>query len=143
MKKEFSIDTLDLLETAAAGCLKDFSAHSIFLLSGNLGAGKTTLVQAFCRQLEVTDEVLSPTYTIINEYRRSNGGTVYHADLYRLNSMEEALETGIEDYLYTGEPCFIEWPDLIRPALPPKFVTLDLTLEPATGKRTLTATSHG
>ena len=88
----------------------------VFLLRGNLGAGKTTMVKAFCEKLGYAGHVNSPTFSIINQYE-ANGEPVYHMDLYRLESPEEAFEIGIEDYLHSGHYCFIEWPDIIVPYL--------------------------
>lgn len=91
--------------------------HTIFCLSGELGAGKTTLMKAFGKVLEISDSVVSPTYSIINEYI-SDKGSVFHMDLYRLNSVEEAFDIGIEDYLYRGDYIFIEWADIIENIIP-------------------------
>lgn len=142
MKREYSISSLDELSKVAARIWKDLGEYRVFLLSGGLGAGKTTLVQAICDHLGVVEEVLSPTYTIINEYRDGRDQPVYHADLYRLQSLEEALETGIEDYLFSGHPCFVEWPDLIVPLMPAKFVKLAIDRAPS-GGRNVIAEIHG
>lgn len=124
MQKEFVLPSLDKIDTVAAEILDTFNGYKVFLLEGDLGAGKTTLTQAFCKYLKVNDDVVSPTYTIINEYLTSTNEFVYHADLYRLNSLHEAVETGIEDYLYSKRYCFIEWPQIISEILPFKFVKL-------------------
>ncbi len=120
------LTSLDKIDAIAADILDSFQDYKVFLLQGDLGAGKTTLTQAFCKYLNVEDEVVSPTYTIINEYLTSSGKPVYHADLYRLNSLQEAIETGIEDYLFSNCYCFIEWPKIISDILPFKFVKLDI-----------------
>ena len=77
--------------------------------------------------LGVIDDVVSPTYTLINEYHTISGKNVYHADLYRINSLEEAVQTGIEEYVFSEQYCFIEWPAIIAPVLPSNFVKLDIT----------------
>lgn len=89
------------------------SAHGdkkVWALEGGMGAGKTTLVHALCNILGVKDVVSSPTFPVINEYRAGDGQTVYHIDLYRLKDEEEAINTGVEDCLYSGQRCFVEWP---------------------------------
>jgi tRNA threonylcarbamoyladenosine biosynthesis protein TsaE len=136
------MDSLEDLLAVARGIWTDLGKHRVFLLSGGLGAGKTTLVQAICEHLGVVEEVVSPTYTIINEYRDGNGEPVYHADLYRLNSLQEAYETGIEDCLFSSYPCFVEWPELIDPILPSKFVKLAIERTPS-GGRNVIAEIHG
>ena len=85
------------------------------LLDGELGTGKTMLVKALCRELGCADEVTSPTFSLVNEYRSGEGIPVYHIDLYRLNNLEEVLQIGIEEYLFSDAWCFIEWPALIEP----------------------------
>ena len=98
---------------AVARALLD-TGKRILLLEGELGAGKTTLVIALCRALGSPDEVSSPTFSLINEYRDASDQPVFHIDLYRLSTQEEALRIGIEEYLYSGAWCFIEWPGLIE-----------------------------
>lgn len=88
--------------------------RKIILMQGELGAGKTALVKALCNALGSPDEVTSPTFTLVNEYRDRDDVAIFHIDLYRLESIEDALQIGIEDYLNSGTWCFIEWPELIR-----------------------------
>ena len=92
-----------------------------FVFYGNLGAGKTTLIKALCKQKNITQDIISsPTYSIVNEYLANNKykEAIYHIDLYRLQDIEEALDLGIEEYLYDENAyCFIEWPQLIEPLL--------------------------
>ena len=93
----------------------------VILLIGSMGAGKTTLIKALCKVLQVEDEVSSPTYSLVNEYETEAGETIYHFDLYRLNSPEEALDFGVEEYLESGNICLIEWPEKIVDFLPERF----------------------
>ncbi len=90
----------------------------VIAFSGDLGAGKTTLIKNICNLLHVKDEVNSPTFSIVNEYRTENNVTVYHFDFYRLKEEEEALDMGCEDYFYSGNLCLIEWPSKIESLLP-------------------------
>lgn len=87
--------------------------EKIVFLYGDLGAGKTTFVKSLVRRLGSVDEASSPTYSLVNEYDVT-GGKLYHIDLYRLNDEQEALEIGIEDYLYSGHYCMVEWPQVIE-----------------------------
>ncbi len=110
-------------------------------LYGDLGAGKTTLVQAFCRYLGVEDSPVSPTFSLINEYgyRDAEGrlALVHHLDLYRLNTLQEAFDIGIEDILYDPWYCFIEWPQLVEPILPEDTVKIQLDILSETARRLL------
>jgi len=90
--------------------------HNILLLKGNLGAGKTTFTQFLLKKLESSDEVNSPTYSIVNEYNTPKG-KVYHFDLYRLKNIEEVYDIGIEEYLDNAFLCIIEWPEVYEEEL--------------------------
>jgi tRNA threonylcarbamoyladenosine biosynthesis protein TsaE len=105
----------------------------IWLLSGQMGAGKTTFTRILCDFLGTEDHVSSPTYSIVNEYLLSSGDTLYHFDLYRLNSLREAQDIGIEEYLDSGAWCIIEWPGLIDSLVPDEYVEIELT-QTATGR---------
>jgi tRNA threonylcarbamoyladenosine biosynthesis protein TsaE len=90
----------------------------ICTLSGDLGAGKTTLLKAICKELGVIDEVNSPTYSIVNEYKTQGNETIYHFDLYRIKSEIELYDLGFEEYLNSKSKCFIEWPKIAKEFLP-------------------------
>lgn len=106
------ISQLEDIPSAAKQILGIIGSCRIVLLKGNLGAGKTTLTQQIVATLGHTGSTSSPTYSLVNEYE-GDDGPIYHMDLYRLNDLDEAYDIGIEDYLYSGNYCFIEWPELI------------------------------
>lgn len=97
----------------------------VFAFHGQMGAGKTTFISALCRARGTTDHVGSPTFSLINEYRYKEANTdksIFHIDLYRLKDEEEALNAGVEDCLYSGNICFVEWPEKAPHLLPPDSV---------------------
>jgi tRNA threonylcarbamoyladenosine biosynthesis protein TsaE len=104
----------------------------IFFLEGELGAGKTTFVKKFCEEKNIKDLVSSPTFSLVNEYLGTDihgkPFRVFHLDLYRLKNTEEALEMGIEEYLYSGDYCFIEWPGIIESISPKDVVRIQIQL---------------
>lgn len=106
------IAQLDEIESVIPSIFAALANHKTILFQGEMGAGKTTLIKSLCESLGVEDEVSSPTYALVNEYE-SPSGIIYHFDLFRLKSIEEALDLGIEDYLNSGSLCLIEWPELI------------------------------
>ena len=106
---EYSLD--DLKETAQT-LLKYVSKYPILLFQGEVGAGKTTLVKALCKEMGVLENVSSPTYTTVNEYKSYSGEIIYHFDLYRLKSQTEAEDIGLSEYLESGHRCIVEWPEM-------------------------------
>lgn len=116
---------LDNLHETAKMLLEFSDECRVWLLHGEMGTGKTTLIKAICDQLGVEDNVTSPTFSIINEYQSSTE-PVFHFDFYRVKSLEEALQAGVEDYFYSGHYCFIEWPEIISPILPDQYFNLSI-----------------
>jgi len=112
-----TVNNLREVDLAAKQILSNFPDDRIFLLYGDMGVGKTTLVNSFCKALGVLDSTSSPTFSIVNEYR-SPFGPIYHFDFYRLKHEVEALDMGYEDYFYTDAYCFVEWPEKIPNLLP-------------------------
>jgi tRNA threonylcarbamoyladenosine biosynthesis protein TsaE len=106
------------LPKIAGELLVEAASHRVFTLHGDMGAGKTTLIKALCLHLGVREMVASPTFNIVNEYLSSTGDPVYHFDFYRIKSESEAFDLGYENYLYSGNYCFIEWPEKIVSLLP-------------------------
>jgi tRNA threonylcarbamoyladenosine biosynthesis protein TsaE len=112
--------------------------YKVWAFDAGMGAGKTTFVHALCDVLEVTDTVSSPTYSIINQYKTKNGQTIYHLDLYRIKDEEEAVQAGVEDILYSGELCLVEWPEKITALMPADAVHLSIeTINSATRRITV------
>ena len=133
MKIEY---TLSDLSAAARQFLQAIGDARIVAFYGAMGAGKTTFISALCRELGVQDDVNSPTFAIVNEYRDAADAPVYHFDFYRLQRPEEALDLGLYDYLDSGALCLLEWPEIIEPLLPAD--TLHVCIEEAAdGTRTL------
>lgn len=127
---EFSINygserILPLVARQVLSFSKD-EQRKIWLLEGDMGSGKTTLIKAVCQVLGVQQTVQSPTYGLVNEYTYS-GGKIYHFDFYRLNHEAEALDIGFEEYLSSNEYCFIEWPSKIQSLLPSKYLKISIT----------------
>ena len=103
---------------------------NIFAFFGQMGAGKTTFIKAICRALGVEDDVNSPTFTIVNEYRSAKGFPVYHFDFYRINKLSEAIEIGLYDYLDSGCLCIMEWPENIEELLPEETLKVQIRVNP-------------
>ena len=107
-------------EVSALDILRENEPHRVFAFDGQMGAGKTTFIKYLCEQMGTSDVVNSPTFAIVNVYdvTQPYEGEVYHFDCYRLKDIREAMDFGAEEYLYSGNYCFIEWPALIEPLLP-------------------------
>jgi tRNA threonylcarbamoyladenosine biosynthesis protein TsaE len=119
--------TLNQLSNVARKILEVYPDERVFAFVGDLGAGKTTMIKAFCDVLGVTDEVTSPSYAIINEYVTGSQDLIYHFDFYRIRKIEEVLDIGYEEYLYSGHYCFLEWADKIEELLPEHFVYISIS----------------
>lgn len=114
------------LTEIARKLINDFSHLKVWCFYAEMGAGKTTLIKRIGSELGVLDDMSSPTFSIINEYENKKEETIYHFDLYRLNNVEEALDIGIEDYLYSGNLCLLEWPELIESFLPAQYLKINI-----------------
>ena len=112
------ITHLSALQETARLLLNNFPDDRIFAFYGAMGAGKTTFIKAICHELGSNDYVTSPTFALINEYSTTEGAVIYHFDFYRIKKLEEAFDLGYEDYIYSGNYCFIEWPEMIEQLLP-------------------------
>ena len=116
MRRE--ITDLKNIRRAASTFLREMGNNKVFAFYGGMGAGKTTFIKALCEEMGVTETVSSPTFAIINEYRGKEGTPIFHFDFYRISKLEEAFDFGYEDYFYSGNLCFIEWPELVESILP-------------------------
>ncbi|MBQ9386720.1 MAG: tRNA (adenosine(37)-N6)-threonylcarbamoyltransferase complex ATPase subunit type 1 TsaE [Bacteroidaceae bacterium] len=132
-----TIKDLDHIEEAAREFIGQMGDDTVFAFYGKMGAGKTTFIKALCKLLGVEDEVNSPTFAIINEYRsETTAELIYHFDFYRIKKLEEVYDLGYEDYFYSGALCFIEWPELVEELLPLDAKKVTIT-ENGDGSRTI------
>lgn len=115
---EITINSIDEIAQAARDFKAGIGDHRVIAFHGEMGAGKTTFIKALCAEFGVTDNVASPTFAIINEYLTPSDETIYHFDLYRLETIADLQNIGAEDYFYSGNLCLIEWPDIAEPLLP-------------------------
>lgn len=127
---EISIPSLESLPEAAEKFLEIMGDETVYTFTGEMGAGKTTFISALSQALGVdAQEANSPSFAIINEYRsETTAELIYHFDLYRLDSLDEAIDTGIEDYLDSGALCLIEWPEIVEDILPDDTVKCHMIL---------------
>tara|TARA_Y100000994_G_C15391640_1_gene317686 strand:+ start:38 stop:481 length:444 start_codon:yes stop_codon:yes gene_type:complete len=143
MKKYTGLDILDYAEIAEL-LISVYKQNRIFLFEGDLGAGKTTFIQEISKYLLINnDNVNSPTFSLINEYNSSLlNETVYHMDFYRINDPQEALDIGLDHYLYNDKYCFIEWGSLIKHLLPKNYVQVNILVQ-KDQKRTFIIDTYG
>lgn len=116
--------------TLAKSILDAFPSERIFAFYGEMGAGKTTLIKDFCTVLGVEGNTSSPTFSLVNEYKTKAGKSIYHFDMYRIDDPKDAVRIGFEEYLDSGNYCFIEWPEKIMKLLPESFVQVRVQLTP-------------
>ncbi len=123
------------LPSVASALTEKYPDARIFAFFGEMGAGKTTFIKVLCQQLQVIDNVASPTFALINEYKTASDDKVFHFDFYRIKKFEEAFDLGYEDYFYSGDYCLVEWPELIEPLLPEDTVNVEITVNEEDGSR--------
>lgn len=128
----------DELQEIARKLISNFQEIPVWCFYAEMGAGKTTLIKAICEEMKVIDEMSSPTFSIVNEYQMENGKGIYHFDFYRLKDIAEAYDIGTEDYLYSGNLCLLEWPELVEPLLPEHYLKISIKLV-GSNARSLTA----
>ena len=124
--KEFHISSVEQLSEVSDYLLSMRNGADIIAFYGAMGAGKTTLIKNLCHRMGVTDEVNSPTFAIVNEYVTEEGESVYHFDFYRIKKIEEAYDIGFENYFDSGNLCLIEWPEMIEPLMPEKYIRVEI-----------------
>jgi len=140
MQHSISIRNLKSVDEAAGQFIKETSGHKLIAFHAPMGAGKTTFTTALCRALGVdSDAVSSPTFSIVNEYRTSEGDSIFHFDFYRLKGASEALDIGLFDYLDSGCLCLMEWPEIIGEIIPEETLIVSIKVEDD-GTRTLSWT---
>ena len=126
---EISINSLDEIGKAAQEFVAAMGDRKVFAFYGKMGAGKTTFIKAVCEELGVEDVINSPTFAIVNEYVDGKGEPIYHFDFYRIKKEQEVLDIGYEDYVYSGNVCLMEWPELIENLLPDDAVKVTIEEE--------------
>jgi tRNA threonylcarbamoyladenosine biosynthesis protein TsaE len=119
--------SLNGIEAAAKNLLTQTGNYKVFAFHGEMGAGKTTFIHALCEAMGITDVVTSPTFSIINQYKTKEGQTVYHMDLYRIKDENEAINAGVEDCLYSGNVCLVEWPEKAPGVFPDETLHIYIT----------------
>lgn len=124
--KQFNINGVEQLVEVSDYLISLRDEADVIAFYGSMGAGKTTLIKNLCHRMGVTDEVNSPTFAIVNEYVTEGGKSVYHFDFYRIKKLEEAYDIGYENYFYSGNLCLIEWPEMIEPLLPEKYIRVEI-----------------
>lgn len=119
--------TLEQINETASEMLGDIKNYKTIAFTGEMGAGKTTFIHALCKAMGIQETLSSPTFSIINHYRTQNNELVYHIDLYRLKDEDEAINAGVEDCLYSGNICFVEWPQKASGIFPENTLFVYLT----------------
>lgn len=137
MIQEITIRDTEDLDRAAKEFIEKIGDRKLIAFHAPMGAGKTTFTTALCKRLGVTDQVCSPTFTIINEYVTLKGETIYHFDFYRITKPSEAIDIGIDDYFYSGCLCLMEWPENISDLIPEETLHVSIKVNPDMS-RTLT-----
>jgi tRNA threonylcarbamoyladenosine biosynthesis protein TsaE len=124
MKIEFDLNEIDLV----AAKIIAHNPKKIILFNGEMGSGKTTFIKALCKEIGITSPTSSPTFSLVNEYQSTTNQVVYHFDMYRLKDQNEALDMGIDEYLCSGNWCFIEWPEKIPDLIPENHSVISISI---------------
>lgn len=136
------VDSETELDNAAKAIIQYSKGLNIWIFYGEMGAGKTTLIKAIANEFGVEDNVHSPTFSLVNEYRNLKDDVFYHFDFYRIKDETEAMDIGVEEYFDSGDICFIEWPQKIPSLLPETFLKINIKITSPT-TRELNLSQHG
>jgi tRNA threonylcarbamoyladenosine biosynthesis protein TsaE len=128
--QEFTLKNEALIHEAARWFLERKQNGKVFAVYGEMGAGKTTFIKAVCKEMGVREEVSSPSFALVYEYNSPRYGIIYHFDLYRIRELTELFDMGYEDYFFSGNSCFIEWPEIAEELLPPGTCRLQIQVNP-------------
>lgn len=120
------LKSLEHIDRVAVEFINLMGSNKVFAFYGEMGAGKTTFIKAVCKAMGVADNITSPTFALVNEYADKNSEPIYHFDCYRIKNLAEAYDIGLEEYLWSGRVCFIEWPEKIEELLPPNCVDVQI-----------------
>jgi len=131
MDKVFGLQHLDAI---SKDIIRSAQGLSVWLINGEMGAGKTTLAKSICRELSVTEVVSSPTFSIINEYKTAEGKSIFHFDFYRLKSEVEAFDIGVNEYFESGSICLVEWAEKIPSLIPEHYFEITLQINDLTSR---------
>ena len=126
MSKIFYAKKVQELNEIAKAIVEVFENEKKIVFFGEMGVGKTTLIKSICKVLNVQDVVTSPTFSVVNEYQNKDGNSLYHFDFYRIKNQEELFDLGLEEYIYSGNYCFIEWPEKAEGLLSDNFVQVQM-----------------
>lgn len=124
----YKISSVNDLSQVAKDIVELTKKVKIVAFFGPMGAGKTTLIKKICHLFGVKDEVNSPTFALVNEYKDADSKPIYHFDFYRIKKLEEVFDIGYEDYFYSGHICLLEWPQMIENLMPDEFVKVEIAL---------------
>ena len=127
--KTYKVTSVNELKQIATELIAEFGTNRVIAFYGEMGAGKTTLIKEICNELEVDEIANSPTFSIINEYLSNTKETIYHFDFYRIEEESEVYDLGYEDYFYSDNYCFIEWPEKAPNLLPENTVKVDISVD--------------
>src|SRR5688500_5290305 len=139
--KVFRSVTLSELKEVARDIVSRLEEFNVWLIHGEMGAGKTTLIKEICKEAGVAEAMSSPTFSIVNEYQARDSKKIFHFDFYRIKQEIEAVDIGTEEYFYSGYPCFVEWPEKIPSLRPDRFAEVSIEVETYT-QRTIAIALH-
>jgi tRNA threonylcarbamoyladenosine biosynthesis protein TsaE len=130
------------LDEVAKKFIEKAGNSRVWLFYGEMGSGKTTFIKSLCNQLGVSDAMSSPTFSIVNEYLTRTNTKIFHFDFYRIKNEAEAYDIGTEEYFYSGNYCFVEWPEKIPSLIPAERIDVAITSSENQTQRTLAISVH-